>query len=41
MIVLDTNVLSETLRPNTADSVKRWIEAQPPDEPVHNSHLRG
>ena len=30
MIVLDTNVLSETLRPNPADSVKRWIEAQPP-----------
>jgi toxin FitB len=30
MIVLDTNVLSETLRPKPADSVKRWMEAQPP-----------
>ncbi|HYS48085.1 MAG TPA: type II toxin-antitoxin system VapC family toxin [Xanthobacteraceae bacterium] len=29
MIVLDTNVLSETLRPKPADSVRRWIEAQP------------
>jgi toxin FitB len=31
MIVLDTNVLSETLRPNPADSVKAWIESQPSD----------
>jgi|ERR1051326_3330883 predicted nucleic acid-binding protein len=29
MIVLDTNVLSETLRPKPADSVKRWMENQP------------
>jgi predicted nucleic acid-binding protein len=29
VIVLDTNVLSETLRPKPADSVKRWMEAQP------------
>jgi len=29
MIVLDTNVLSEILRPKPADSVKHWIEAQP------------
>lgn len=29
MIVLDTNVLSETLRLKPADSVKRWMEAQP------------
>jgi len=29
MIVLDTNVLSETLRPKPADTVKRWMEAQP------------
>jgi predicted nucleic acid-binding protein len=29
MIVLDTNVVSETLRPNCADSVKRWMHAQP------------
>ena len=29
MIVLDTNVLSETLRHKPADSVKRWIERQP------------
>ena len=29
MIVLDTNVLSETLRPIPADSVKRWMRAQP------------
>jgi predicted nucleic acid-binding protein len=28
MIVLDTNVLSETLRPRPADSVKRWMAAQ-------------
>ena len=31
MIVLDTNVLSETLRPDPADSVKAWIESQPSD----------
>ncbi|MGO9264460.1 MAG: type II toxin-antitoxin system VapC family toxin [Candidatus Binataceae bacterium] len=29
MIVLDTNVLSETLRPVPADSVRRWMRAQP------------
>ncbi len=29
MIVLDTNVLSETLRPTPADSVRRWMRAQP------------
>jgi predicted nucleic acid-binding protein len=28
MIVLDTNVLSETLRPQPADSVKHWVAAQ-------------
>jgi toxin FitB len=28
MIVLDTNVLSETLRPRPADSVKQWMAAQ-------------
>jgi predicted nucleic acid-binding protein len=30
MFVLDTHVLSETLRPSPTDQVKRWIEAQPP-----------
>jgi toxin FitB len=29
VIVLDTNVLSETLRPAPANSVSRWIKAQP------------
>jgi predicted nucleic acid-binding protein len=29
MIVLDTNVLSETLRPKPADSVRRWMIEQP------------
>jgi toxin FitB len=29
MIVLDTNVLSETFRAKPADSVKRWMAAQP------------
>ena len=29
MIVLDTNVLSEALRPRPADAVKRWMEEQP------------
>lgn len=29
MIVLDTNVLSETLRPAPAESVSRWMKAQP------------
>ena len=29
MIVLDTNVLSETLRPAPANSVSRWMMAQP------------
>jgi predicted nucleic acid-binding protein len=28
MIVLDTNVLSEALRPAPAASVRRWMEAQ-------------
>ena len=28
MIVLDTNVLSETLRPRPADSVKQWMATQ-------------
>jgi predicted nucleic acid-binding protein len=28
MIILDTNVLSETLRLKPADSVKRWMETQ-------------
>jgi predicted nucleic acid-binding protein len=30
MIILDTNVLSETLRLNPEDAVKRWIEARAP-----------
>ena len=29
MIVLDTNVLSETLRPAPAASVRRWMTSQP------------
>jgi predicted nucleic acid-binding protein len=29
MIVLDTNVLSELMRPRPADAVLRWIAAQP------------
>ncbi len=29
MIVLDTNVLSETMRPKPADVVMRWMRAQP------------
>lgn len=29
MIVLDTNVLSEALRRHPADSVSRWMKAQP------------
>ena len=29
MIILDTNVLSEILHPTPADSVGRWIQAQP------------
>jgi toxin FitB len=28
MIILDTNVLSESLRPEPADSVKRWLRSQ-------------
>jgi predicted nucleic acid-binding protein len=28
MIVLDTNVLSETMRPRPADSVKQWMATQ-------------
>jgi hypothetical protein len=30
MIVLDTNVLSETLRPNPSAALRRWMEAQSP-----------
>ncbi len=30
MIVLDTNVLSETLRPSPSDRVMRWLAAQEP-----------
>ncbi|TCT07405.1 type II toxin-antitoxin system VapC family toxin [Paralcaligenes ureilyticus] len=30
MIVLDTNVLSELMRPQPARQVLRWIDAQPP-----------
>jgi predicted nucleic acid-binding protein len=29
MIVLDTNVISEALRPAPADPVRRWMEKQP------------
>jgi predicted nucleic acid-binding protein len=29
MIILDTNVLSEALRPKPADMVRRWMETQP------------
>jgi predicted nucleic acid-binding protein len=29
VIILDTNVLSEILRPTPADSVGRWMQAQP------------
>jgi predicted nucleic acid-binding protein len=29
MIVLDTNVISEALRPLPADPVRRWMETQP------------
>jgi predicted nucleic acid-binding protein len=29
MIVLDTNVLSETLRPEPAEAVRRWMAGQP------------
>lgn len=32
MIVLDTNVLSELMRPKPEQSVLLWIEAQPADE---------
>lgn len=31
MIVLDTNVLSETLRPKPADAVRHWMVGQPAD----------
>ena len=31
MIVLDTNVLSEVLRPSPAESVMRWLAGQPRD----------
>lgn len=30
MIVLDTNVISEPLRPAPADAVRRWLNGQPP-----------
>lgn len=30
MIILDTNVLSELMRPAPADTVVRWIRARPP-----------
>jgi predicted nucleic acid-binding protein len=30
VIVLDTNVISEPLRPTAADAVTRWLNAQPP-----------
>jgi toxin FitB len=30
MIVLDTNVLSETLRPAPTEAVRRWMADQPP-----------
>lgn len=30
MIVLDTNVISEPLRPAPADAVRRWLNAQAP-----------
>jgi predicted nucleic acid-binding protein len=29
MIVLDTNVLSELLRPAPSETVQRWVAAQP------------
>jgi predicted nucleic acid-binding protein len=32
MIVLDTNVLSEALRPSPSDAVMRWLAAQAPAE---------
>jgi predicted nucleic acid-binding protein len=31
MIVLDTNVLSEALRPRPSDAVRRWMTEQPAD----------
>lgn len=34
VIILDTNVLSETIRPEPADPVMRWLAAQEPSE-VH------
>lgn len=30
MIVLDTNVLSEAIKPEPADTVLRWLSTQPP-----------
>lgn len=30
MIILDTNVLSEALRPAPADAVLRWLDEQDP-----------
>jgi hypothetical protein len=33
MIVLDTNVLSESFRLQPADAVRRWMRAQPPASP--------
>lgn len=32
MIILDTNVLSETMRERPEPRVLRWIDSQPPDE---------
>jgi len=32
MILLDTNVLSEFMRPNPAAQVVAWLDAQPPGE---------
>ncbi len=29
MILLDTNVISEVLRPNGAENVRRWLDLQP------------
>ena len=32
MILLDTNVLSELMRPNPSESVVKWIDAIPDDD---------
>jgi len=34
MILLDTNVISEVLRPTPAVPVRRWMERQPPEDLV-------